>query len=151
MRSVRSKLLTLETKPYFSTEISVAISEQDSLFMKARKMQSKSLMNKAVIKRKEVKILIKRAKRNCVTENIELCKANVNEYWRNMTKLLNRNKTSQIAIILNNQGKLVQGKEAAEINDYFCKKGTELATKVPVAKQSFPIHPVDSIFTERAL
>lgn len=139
--------------PYFSNKINTAISERESLFSKARKLrtrsqvQSNGLMKKAVLKRKEVKLLIKRAKRKYVLENIESCKANLNKYWRNMTKLLNRKKSSQITTILNNQGKLVKGSEAAEvINNYFCKIGAELANKVSIAKHNFSTCPVVSTF-----
>lgn len=77
---------------YFTDEISATISERDLLYKKARRNQSKTLWKKAILKRKEVKLLIKRAKRDYVRENIEGCKTNVKKYWRNMTKLLNRNK-----------------------------------------------------------
>lgn len=116
---------------YFTDEVSRAIIIRDKLFKKARVQRCDLLWRKAVKKRKEVKVLLKRAKRKFISDKFDDCKNNVNKYWRNMSNLLNRKKTSSITEILNSQGKITKGKEAAtDINNYFCNIGPNLAEKV---------------------
>lgn len=132
---------------YFSDKLSTAIKKRDMLFRKARAKKCRATWDKARKKRKEVKALLKKDKKEFIAKGIDQCRDNANKFWRNVSKLLNRKKTSAINEILDSHGKVVKGKEAAnEINRYFCNIGPNLATKVPLASLDFATIKVDGEF-----
>lgn len=123
---------------YFSDELSTAIRKRDLLFRRARVSKNKITWNKAKKKKREVRLMLRRDKRNYVTRDIGHCKNNVNKFWRGVSSLLHRKKSSTITEILDSHGKIVKGREAAsEINHYFCNIGPNLASKVPLPTVDF--------------
>lgn len=132
---------------YFSDKLSSAIKKRDTLFRKARIKKDRNSWDKAKKKKKEVRLMLKKEKKKFIMNGIDQSRNNVNKFWRNVSNLLGRKKTSAINEILDSQGKIVKGKEAAnEINSYFCKIGPNLASKVPSAKINFPTKKVRSVF-----
>lgn len=128
---------------YFTSDISNLITARDNLFKKARSTldinKQKSLWNKAIKKRKAVRLAIREAKRSYVTSTLEENKKNPKKYWRIMNRFTNRGKKKcTIREIVRPDGSKVVDLQAAEmVNEYFCKIGANLARKIPLTHRKF--------------
>lgn len=137
---------------YFTNKISQGISRRDYLFLKARcctnKKKAKQLWVEAIAKRREVRQLLRNAKRNYVTNKFKENKNNPKKYWRYMNRFLNKTRSNgQITEIVADNNEKKSGLEAAEmINRFFCGIGTNLANKIVPTDRSFNVTEVDSIF-----
>lgn len=88
--------------------------------------------------------MLRQDRKRFITKDIGRGESNPNKFWKGVASLLNRKKTSSITEILDSQGKIVKGKEAArEINKCFCDIGPNLASKFPEAKLDFATTKVD--------
>lgn len=91
--------------------------------------------------------MLKRDKKKIISKDIGRDGNNPSKFWRGVSTLLNQKKSSSITEILNSQGKIVKGKEAArEINRYFCDIGPNLVSKVPLASLNFATMKVNCSF-----
>lgn len=137
---------------YFTVEISRGISKRDYLFLKARccvnKSKARRLWREAIAKRREVRFLLRHAKRKYITREFWENKNNPKKYWRSMSRFLNRSKSKgQITEIVTGSNEKVSGLAAAEmINNFFCDVGKNLAKEITPTDRSFEVTETDRVF-----
>lgn len=137
---------------YFNSNISNQIVKRDQLFKEAwlanDKTKREKLWSKATRKRQEIKSLLRKAKRNYVTSELETHKNNPKKYWRAMNSFMNRGKTSaKIDEIILSNGAKAHGMVTAEAtNSYFCKVGSNLAKDIVPSEQKFTTEGVKCKF-----
>lgn len=135
---VRNFNIKRDRPNYFTDEVTNIIRECDILFKLARGSDDEALWSNATKKCKEAKIVIKRAKRDYVSESLNTKNCCVKKYWRNMTNFLEGHQHSNISEIVLPTGDKQTGDDAAEtINRYFCDIGQQLAEKIIPTNKSF--------------
>lgn len=129
---------------YFNSALSEAIKDRDESFRKARTCnflpERKDLWQKAVKKRTEVKIQLRKAKRKFIIQKLDESKGEGKKYWKHMNSLLHRKNTVTIKEIISPGGVKVEGVEAANlINEYYCDVGKKLAENITPTGQRFDL------------
>lgn len=137
---------------YFTSNVSKQIAKRDRLFREAKlsndKHKRKCLWSKATKKRQEVKSLLRRAKRDFITSELERHKKDPKKYWRSMNLFQNKGKrNAKIENIILSNGEKVNASMAAEVtNDYFCMVGSKLANNIVPTTRKFTIESVKCKF-----
>lgn len=142
---VRDFVIKNDRPVYFTTELSNLIQTRDNLYKKARAItnrdERKKIWKKALKKRNEVRTKLRTLKRAHVMTTFEENKKKPKKYWKAMNSFLHKGKRDEpIKEILVNDSKKISGREAADvINQYFCRVGSDFASK---------IIPTDKIFAQ---